>query len=117
MVLHAADVTAKPLMVAEPDTKNRRIDIRKLLHEGQEVIVQVAKDAIDDKGPKLTMSLSVATMHWCHPAVGSARYFSAHRKQAERQSKEILQQLADTDFGLIVRTATEGADGRHWSMH
>ena len=46
--LHAADVTAKPLMVAEPDAHNRRIDIRKLLHEGQEVIVQVVKDAIDD---------------------------------------------------------------------
>ncbi|GIR63670.1 MAG: hypothetical protein CM15mP68_3360 [Pseudomonadota bacterium] len=38
-------------MVAEPDAHNRRIDIRKLLHEGQEVIVQVVKDAIDDRGP------------------------------------------------------------------
>ena len=59
--LHAADVTAKPLMVAEPDNDGRRVDIRKLLHEGQEIVVQVVKDAIEDKGAKLTMSLSVAT--------------------------------------------------------
>lgn len=111
--LHAADVTAKPLMVAEPDTKNRRVDIRKLLHEGQEVIVQVAKDAIDDKGAKLTMSLSVATnalvLTQRSGQLGISRRIE---NQAERQRlKEILsQQLADTDFGLIVRTATEGAD-------
>ena len=110
--LHAADVTAKPLMVAEPDAHNRRIDIRKLLHEGQEVIVQVVKDAIDDKGAKLTMSLSVATnalvLTQRPGQLGISRRIES---QAERQRlKDILSQLlAETDFGLIVRTATEGA--------
>lgn len=110
--LHAADVTAKPLMLADTDTNERRVDIRKLLHEGQEVIVQVVKDAIDDKGAKLTMSLSVATnalvLTQRPGQLGISRRIES---QTERQRlKSILsQQLADTDFGLIVRTATEGA--------
>ena len=109
--LHAADVTAKPLMLADTDTNERRVDIRKLLHEGQEVIVQVVKDAIDDKGAKLTMSLSVATnalvLTQRPGQLGISRRIES---QTERQRlKSILsQQLADTDFGLIVRTATEG---------
>lgn len=110
--LHAADVTAKPLMQAEPNSRERRIDIRKLLHEGQEVIVQVVKDAIEDKGAKLTMSLSVATnalvLTQRSGQLGISRRIE---RPAERQRlKDILsQQLADTDFGLIVRTASEGA--------
>ena len=110
--LHAADVTAKPLMVAEPDNDGRRVDIRKLLHEGQEIVVQVVKDAIEDKGAKLTMSLSVATnalvLTQRPGQLGISRRIDS---TAERQRlKDILsRQLADTDFGLIVRTATEGA--------
>ena len=77
--LHAADVTAKPLMVAEPDNDGRRADIRKRLHEGQEIVVQVVKDAIEDKGAKLTMSLSVATNACADPAPGAIGYFSAYR--------------------------------------
>ncbi len=110
--LHAADVTAKPLMVAQPDSDERRVDIRKLLHEGQEIVVQVVKDAIEDKGAKLTMSLSVATnalvLTQRPGQLGISRRIDS---AAERQRlKDILsRQLADTDFGLIVRTATEGA--------
>ena len=110
--LHAADVTAKPLMVAEPDNDGRRVDIRKLLHEGQEIVVQVVKDAIEDKGAKLTMSLSVATnalvLTQRPGQLGISRRIES---TTERQRlKDILaRQLADTDFGLIVRTATEGA--------
>ena len=110
--LHAADVTTKPLMVAQPDHDGGRVDIRKLLHEGQEILVQVAKDAIENKGAKLTMSLSVATnalvLTQRPGQLGISRRIES---SAERQRlKDILsKQLADTGFGLIVRTATEGA--------
>ena len=110
--LHAADVTVKPLMVAQPGSDEKRVDIRKLLHEGQEVVVQVVKDAIEGKGAKLTMSLSVATnalvLTQRPGQLGISRRIES---TAERQRlKDILsRQLADTDFGLIVRTASDGA--------
>jgi Ribonuclease G/E len=79
--LHAADVTAKPLMLADTDTNERRVDIRKLLHEGQEVIVQVVKDAIDDKGAKVNnVVISGYKCSGTDPEARPTGYFSAHRK-------------------------------------
>ena len=110
--LHAADVTVKPLVVAEPDNDGRRVDIRKLLHEGQEIVVQVVKDAIEDKGAKLTMSLSVATnalvLTQRPGQLGISRRIDSTTER-QRLKNILSRQLADTDFGLIVRTATEGA--------
>ena len=78
--LHAADVTAKPLMVAEPDNDGRRVDIRKRLHEGQEIVVQVVKDAIEDKGAKLDDVALCSDQRACaDPAPGAIGYFSAYR--------------------------------------
>src|SRR5512137_1591306 len=48
--LHVRDIEGPRLMLGEPP--DRPLDVRDLLHEGQQLMVQVAKDPIASKGAR-----------------------------------------------------------------
>ncbi|MDH3642760.1 MAG: ribonuclease E/G, partial [Gammaproteobacteria bacterium] len=59
--LHVRDIEGPRLMQGEEaDTP---ADIRDLLHEGQQLMVQVAKDPIAGKGARLTTQLAIASRY------------------------------------------------------
>src|SRR5215472_4091578 len=69
--LHASDVgRARPH--ADPDTPHPPVpDVRELLHEGQEVLVQVLKDPLGSKGARLTTRISIPSRYLVYMPEGS----------------------------------------------
>ncbi len=84
--------------------------IDSLLREGQEILVQVSKDPIASKGPRLTSLLSLAGRYLVFlpgvQHVGIARRME-DRKERERLL-EIARRIRPENAGLIVRTVAEG---------
>lgn len=83
-------------------------NIQDLLQEGQEVLVQVAKDPIATKGARLTCHISLPGRHLvCMPTidhVGVSRRIE--RDEERRRLREYVERNRPKNLGFIVRTAT-----------
>ena len=84
--------------------------IETLLQEGQEIIVQVAKEPIGTKGARITSHLSIAGRHlvltpWSK-RVGVSRRIGSDRER--RRLRDIVTRARPKDLGFIIRTAGEG---------
>jgi ribonuclease E len=95
-----------------PDSpKQGRLPIQKLIHRGQEILVQVTKEESGTKGVALTTYISLPGRDLVltpgQPGVGVSRKIE---DEAERERlKTILSQLkVPEEIGTIVRTAGEG---------
>lgn len=112
--LHASDIAQS---VDEEDATldpKPESQIVNLLHEGQEVVVQVVKDPMGSKGARLTTQISIPSRYLVF--MPGAQHIGVSQKiedAVERQRlKDIITRLAP-DFepgGYIVRTVGEGAD-------
>jgi len=82
--------------------------IQDLLKEGQEVLVQVAKDPIATKGARLTCHISLPGRHLvCMPTidhVGVSRRIE--RDDERRRLREYVEKYRPKGLGFIVRTAS-----------
>jgi ribonuclease G len=87
-------------------------NIGDLLQEGQEVIVQVAKDPIAQKGARLTCHVSLPGRHLvCMPTIdhiGVSRRIE--RDDERRRLRDFVQRNRFNRMGFIVRTASSGKD-------
>ncbi len=90
---------------------NQRINIKDVVKEGQEIIVQVEKEERGNKGAALTTYISLAGCYLVlmpnNPRAGG---ISRRINREERgELKELLQNLtAPEDMGVIIRTAGVG---------
>lgn len=84
--------------------------IEDILTEGQEIIVQVAKDAIASKGARLTTHLTIPGRYLV--LMPDYEHLGISRKienEAERERlKNILTELRPEGMGLIARTVSDG---------
>jgi ribonuclease E len=101
---------AKEYFRQSPD-KGGRMNIRDLLHEGQELIVQVEKEERGNKGAALTTFISLAgrflvLMPNNPRAGGVSRRIEGEDREVTREAMENLQ-IPD-GMGAIVRTAGVG---------
>lgn len=82
------------------------------LRSGDELLVQVAKEAIGDKGARLTRELNLPGRYLVL-APGVPGHISLSRRLTDPDERARLQQIAAAvcppDAGLIVRTAAAGA--------
>jgi len=87
-------------------------DIADVLKVGDEIMVQVTKEPISTKGPRLTADLSLPGRYLVMMPKG--RHIGVSRKIADRRErvrlKQILQQHRPDRGAFIIRTAAEGAD-------
>ncbi len=109
--LHASDI-ARQKNPANGDDDVPLPDIRDLVQEGEEVLVQVMKDPLGNKGARLTTFITLPSRYLVLLADGnnvgvSARIEDEDERERLRQFFEEL--LAGLDCGVIVRTAAEGA--------
>lgn len=121
--LHAADMVphrtqspdASEAVTDEPSPVPSRPDITELVSEGQEIVVQVAKDPIGTKGARLTTQLSIPSRYLVL-LPGSEHRGISQRIQDVDERDRLLQALdtalkeRPTKAGFIVRTA---ADSQH----
>ncbi|MGQ9695595.1 MAG: Rne/Rng family ribonuclease [Thermodesulfobacteriota bacterium] len=84
--------------------------IEDLLHEGQEILVQVSKEPLGSKGARITSHISLPGRHLVlMPMVEQIGVSRRIENEAERRRlRDIVQKIKPAGFGLIVRTASEG---------
>ena len=85
--------------------------IEDLLHEGQDIMVQVAKEPIGSKGARVTSHISLPGRHLVlMPTVNHIGVSRRIEEKEERERlKEIVQKIRPNGLGFIVRTVSEGA--------
>ena len=84
--------------------------IANTLKVGQEVLVQIVKEPINTKGPRLTCELSFAGRYLVLMPFEDSVSVSTKIKKSEERSrlKQLIQSIKPKNFGVIVRTVAEG---------
>ncbi len=109
--LHASDFAKNPH--EETVSGDIELNIRDLVEEGAELLVQVIKDPLGTKGARLTTHITIPSRHIVMMPQGdgvgvSARIEDDEERERLRQCMESLKK-ADSPPGYIVRTAAEGS--------
>jgi ribonuclease G len=119
--LHIDDLLPRKIKLNATD--NGEPDIRKLLHDGQQIAVQVIKDPVGSKGARLSAQLSVAS-HYLVYMVEGKHIGVSQRIESEEERERLKLMLGDivTEVtaeegaknplagGYILRTAADGAE-------
>ena len=85
--------------------------IEDLLHQGQEILVQVGKEPLGSKGARVTSHVSIPGRHLVlMPTMNHIGISRRIEDEAERaRLKQLLEEIRPNGVGLIARTASEGA--------
>ncbi|MEZ5070684.1 MAG: ribonuclease E/G, partial [Bacteroidales bacterium] len=103
----------KPVPISKfkrlPDI-NKHGKINEVLKQGQYILVQIAKEPISTKGPRLTSEISIpgrniVLMPFADKISVSSKISSEEEKN---RLKHLLQAIRPQNFGIIVRTVAEG---------
>ena len=84
--------------------------IANVLTSGQNIIVQIAKEPISTKGPRITSDISIAGRHLVLIPLSNKVHISQKIRSNEekRRLKAIVEGILPRNYGAIVRTAAEG---------
>ena len=84
--------------------------IQNVLKTGQEVLVQIVKEPISTKGPRLTGEISFAGRYLVLMPFGDKVSVSSKIKSGEERSrlKQLMHSIKPKNCGVIVRTVAEG---------
>ena len=90
--------------------KKKEGNISEALQTGQEILVQVTKEPINTKGPRLTCEISFAGRFLILIPFEDKVSVSSKIKSPEERTrlKQLLQSIKPKNFGIIVRTVAEG---------
>ena len=110
--LHASDIVSHTECVEESEQKQFVVkDISQLVHEGQDIVVQVVKDPLGTKGARLTTDITLPSRYLVFMPENSHVGVSQRIESEEERNrlKELTLPLCDELGGFIIRTAAEGA--------
>lgn len=92
-----------------PDLKKDG-NIRDVLVTGQDILVQIVKEPISTKGPRLTGEISIASRNMVFLPFGDKISVSQKIKSQEERTRlrQLMQSIRPANCGLIMRTVAEG---------
>jgi ribonuclease G len=97
-----------------PPRPSRNAKIEDLLKEGQEVLVQVAKEPMGTKGARATSYVSLAGRHLVFMPnvdhIGISRRIGSDKER--KRLRELIEAKRPQGAGFIVRTVAEGASDK-----
>ena len=90
--------------------ENKDGNITTELEQGQEILVQITKEPISTKGPRLTGDISLAGRFLILIPFTDKVSISSKIKSSEERArlKQLLQSIKPKNCGIIVRTVAEG---------
>lgn len=93
----------------QPDL-DKEGSIQNVLKAGQDVLVQIVKEPISTKGPRLTGELSFAGRYLVLIPFGDKVSVSSKIKKGEERArlKQLIHSIKPNNCGVIVRTVAEG---------
>jgi ribonuclease G len=94
---------------SEPDI-NKEGKVNELLKVGQKILVQVAKEPINTKGPRLTSEISIAGRNLVLMPFSDKISVSQKIRSTEEKNrlKKLVQSIKPRKYGVIIRTVAEG---------
>ena len=96
----------------ENENKRSDVDPSDLLRNNQEIAVQIIKEPISSKGPRVTTELTLPGRYMVlapnQDRVGVSRKLSSI--QERKRLRNLARKIRPKNFGLIIRTAAEGKD-------
>ena len=107
--LHASDIATED---DDKSEQNGEDNITRLLHEGQEVLVQVIKDPLGTKGARLTTHITIPSRYLVFmPDADNVGVSQRIEDEEERQRLRdtVLEARGEQGGGFILRTAAEDA--------
>lgn len=95
----------------EPDMEKEQT-VNDALQVGQEILVQIAKEPISTKGPRLTCEISFPGRFMVLEPFKDKVSVSAKIKSSEEKIrlKQIVQGIRPHNFGVIIRTSAQGVN-------
>jgi len=97
--------------LSEYEHNNGSLSIEDLLYEGQDIMVQVAKEPTKNKGARLTTNISLPGRRLV--LMPFSRHIGISRKIKDKNErerlKEIIEEIRPKDMGIIIRTISKGA--------
>src|SRR5690606_28094278 len=109
--LHAADIVIRSELADEVDSSQiQQPDIKELVRDGQQIVVQVIKDPIGTKGARLPTDITIPARYLVFmPGVSHVGVSQRIDYEAERtRLKTIVESFSKGEGGFILRTAAEG---------
>lgn len=89
----------------------QNFQIEELIHEGQDIMVEVLKEPMGHKGARITSHVSLPGRHLV--LMPTANHVGVSRRiedeEERKRLKDIIEELRTGRFGFIARTACEGA--------
>ena len=94
---------------SEPDI-NKGGKVNEILKVGQKILVQVSKEPISTKGPRLTSEISIAGRNLVLMPFSDKVSVSQKIRTNEEKNrlKKLVQSIKPRKYGIIVRTVAEG---------
>ena len=96
----------------KPGRPNHDIKIQDILQEGQEILVQVAKNPLGTKGARITSYITLPGRHLVY--MPTINHISVSRRIEDEDEKERLKQVVsevgNKGEGYIIRTAGQDAE-------
>lgn len=111
--LHARDIARRAT-----DDLTKETDILECLYEGQQLLVQISKDAISTKGPRLTTDIAIASRYAVlmpfdtHVGI-SQRIEDAAERDRLRSLIDGICARHSIGMGVIARTVADGVDAQY----
>jgi ribonuclease G len=110
--LHASDIVPHTECVSENEKRQFQVrDISQLVHQGQDLVVQVVKDPLGTKGARLTTDITLPSRYLVFMP-GASHVGVSQRIESEKERNRLKNTVSDycDEFGgFIIRTAAEGA--------
>jgi ribonuclease G len=95
----------------KPGRPHIDVKIQDILHEGQEILVQIAKNPLGTKGPRITNYITLPGRHVVYmPTINHISVSRRIEDENERERlKQLISEIGDEGSGYIVRTAGQDA--------
>lgn len=109
--LHASDILIHREIIDDvKDSNVEKQDIRELVRDGQDIVVQVVKDPLGTKGARLTTDITIPSRYLVFmPNVAHVGVSQRIEDEQERERlKGLVERFCDDQGGFIIRTAAEG---------
>lgn len=93
----------------EPDIRKEG-KITEVVQSDQQILIQIAKEPISTKGPRITSEISIAGRYIVLiPFAEKVSVSQKIRSQEERERlKRLINSIKPKNFGVIIRTVAEG---------
>jgi ribonuclease G len=96
----------------EKGEETRDVNITDVVSQGQEITIQVIKEPIDTKGPRVSSHITLPGRYLV--LLPNANYIGISRRIEDPEERERLKAIAEKikpeSMGMIVRTAAEGIE-------